>query len=40
MPVPAPNPGAPGARVELGAVSDLRWAAAAREALAAADADD
>jgi hypothetical protein len=40
VPVPAPNPGAPGARVELGAVSDLRWAAAAREALAAADADD
>jgi hypothetical protein len=40
VPVPAPGPGAPGARVDLAAVADPRWAAAAREGLAAADAGD
>lgn len=39
-PAPSPGPGSLGARVDLGTVTDARWAAAAREALATAAAED
>lgn len=37
VPVPTPGPGAAGTRIDIESVTDARWAAAARQALADAD---